>query len=54
MKVTLQFACGHQAEWQAQDQSPHCPACGERRIAKTLAPVPTFRGVGVSPLQVKE
>lgn len=53
MKVVLTFACGHHVEWQEKDQAPRCH-CGETRIAKTQAPMPTFRGVGNSPLTAKE
>lgn len=46
--ITLTFACGHRQAWD-EGGSVVCATCGERRIARTVAPAPRFRGVVVGP-----
>lgn len=53
MSIHVTFACGHQQEWidKSDAPKPECQTCGERRIARTNAPKPVFRGACVSPLK---
>ena len=47
--ITVTFACGHRAEVSADhDPSLRCH-CGETRVQRVKAPVPTFRGFCVGP-----
>ena len=48
--ITVTFGCGHQARLESGGLSaPTCPICGHRRIARTVAPPPRFRGACSGP-----
>lgn len=51
--IRVVWACGHRAEFN-EGSTPSCPRCGERRIARTEAPPPTFRGVCLGPTATYE
>ena len=53
MSVRLTFACGHGQTWNENDV-PICATCGERRVSRTKAPAPRFRGVCVGPSATPE
>jgi hypothetical protein len=48
MKVL--FACGHAATVSPSIQDAPICGCGERRIARVVAPAPSIRGVCAGPL----
>ena len=54
MSITIRFKCGHSREWADGDDAPVCAECGERQIARTVAPPPRFRGVASGPLMQKD
>lgn len=49
MSIRVRFACGHGVEVETGTETPVCATCGERRIARTTAPAPRFRGIAVGP-----
>ncbi len=55
-RVTVRFACGHAPADvdTANDTPPVCTVCGERRIGRTFAPPPRFRGACQGPSAVTE
>lgn len=43
--IRVTFACGHrETVSDAGELVPVCATCGERRVSRTQAPAPTFRG----------
>lgn len=46
--IDVLFMCGH-AEKVNENKSPRCPACGETRIDRVLAPAPRFVGLAHGP-----
>lgn len=51
--MIVRFACGHRADIdaEAEQNNVHCPACGEVRISRVVAPNPRVRGECSSPLK---
>jgi predicted RNA-binding Zn-ribbon protein involved in translation (DUF1610 family) len=43
--IPITFACGHRLDWNDGDPAPVCPECGDRRIARVVAPAPRITGV---------
>ena len=54
MSITIRFKCGHAQAWEDTEQAPVCRTCGERQIARTVAPPPRFRGAATGPLVQKD
>jgi hypothetical protein len=54
MSVTITFACRHTQPWVDGQDTPVCSQCGERRVARAKAPMPTFRGACRGPLAREE
>lgn len=54
MSITVRFACGH--EQTLGDGGEHVPVCicGERRVQRTTAPAPRFRGACQGPQAIYE
>jgi len=46
--IPVRYACGHLSAINPDEPAPPC-ACGERRIARVIAPPPRFRGVASGP-----
>lgn len=48
MAIRVRFVCGHALELTTGIEIPVCH-CGERRVARTSAPPPRFRGMAIGP-----
>lgn len=46
--IRLIFRCGHRQDWQ-DGEEPVCRTCGERQIARSVAPPPRIRGAASGP-----
>ena len=51
--ITVTFRCGHHQIVGPDADIVICPQCGERRVARVVAPPPRFRGVATGPSAVE-
>jgi hypothetical protein len=52
--MTITFACGHTQIREVSVDTPPLCGCGERRVARVVAPAPRFRGACLGPHAVQE